>query len=133
MILQAEHHATTKFALRASEVILDSEVHFVSEVSPDGETKGSPKQTCRAFRGPVKGKLNFTFATAKTSLSKKRELFQKFSLFTRYAINPHARKGISSLAKPSISRPTGHFKNPARDLFHCVIVCDNALTSLPRA
>ena len=27
----------TKFAPRASEVIFDSEVHFVSEVSPDGE------------------------------------------------------------------------------------------------
>ena len=37
----------TKFALRASEVIFDSEVYFVSEVSPDGE---------------VNGKLNFTFA-----------------------------------------------------------------------
>ena len=35
----------TKFALWASEVISDSEVHFVSEVSPDGE---------------VMGKLNFT-------------------------------------------------------------------------
>ena len=35
--------------LRASEVILDSEVHFVSEVSPDGE---------------VMGKLNFTASEA---------------------------------------------------------------------
>ena len=35
----------TKFALRASEVIFNSEVHFVSEVSPCGE---------------VMGKLNFT-------------------------------------------------------------------------
>ena len=35
----------TKFALWASEVIFDSEVYFVSEVSPDGE---------------VMGKLNFT-------------------------------------------------------------------------
>ena len=39
--------------LRASEVIFDSEVHIVSEVSPNGE---------------VTGKLNFTFAIAKTSL-----------------------------------------------------------------
>ena len=30
----------TKFALRASEVIFDSEVHFVSEVSPNGEVMG---------------------------------------------------------------------------------------------
>ena len=30
-------HAKTKFALRASEAICDSEVHFVSEVSPNGE------------------------------------------------------------------------------------------------
>ena len=36
----------TKFALWASEVISDSEVHLVSEVSPDGE---------------VRGKLNFTW------------------------------------------------------------------------
>ena len=26
--------------MRASEVIVDSEVHFVSEVSPDGEVRG---------------------------------------------------------------------------------------------
>ena len=36
VILNGEH-AKTKFALRASEVICDSEVHFVSEVSPNGE------------------------------------------------------------------------------------------------
>ena len=38
-----------------SEVIFDSEVHFVSEVSPDGE---------------VQGKLNFTFANANPYLRK---------------------------------------------------------------
>jgi hypothetical protein len=43
--------------LRASEVIHDSEVHFVSEVSPDGE---------------VMDKLNFTFVAAKTSPTQKR-------------------------------------------------------------
>ena len=31
---------SAKFALRASEVIFDSEVHFVSEVPPCGEVKG---------------------------------------------------------------------------------------------
>ena len=36
VVLNGEH-AKTKFALRASEAICDSEVHFVSEVSPDGE------------------------------------------------------------------------------------------------
>ena len=34
-------HAKTKFALRASEVIFDSEVHFVSEVSLCGEVKAN--------------------------------------------------------------------------------------------
>ncbi len=32
--------------LRASEVIFDSEVHFVSEVSPDGEVTGKLNFTC---------------------------------------------------------------------------------------
>jgi len=32
--------------LRASEVIFDSEVHFVSEVSPDGEVMGKLNFTC---------------------------------------------------------------------------------------
>ena len=36
----------TKFALWASEVIFDSEVHFVSEVSPDGEVRGKLNFTC---------------------------------------------------------------------------------------
>ena len=36
----------TKFALWASEVIFDSEVHFVSEVSPDGEVMGKLNFTC---------------------------------------------------------------------------------------
>ena len=36
-VLLNREHAKTKFALSASEVICDSEVHFVSEVSPDGE------------------------------------------------------------------------------------------------
>ena len=33
-------------SLRASEVIFDSEVHFVSEVSPDGEVMGKLNFTC---------------------------------------------------------------------------------------
>ena len=37
-VLNGEH-AKTKFALWASEVIFDSEVHFVSEVSPDGRSE----------------------------------------------------------------------------------------------
>ena len=41
VILLTEYHAKTKFALRASEVIFDSEVHFVSEVSPCGEVKAN--------------------------------------------------------------------------------------------
>ena len=36
----------TKFALWASEVIFDSEVHFVSEVSPYGEVMGKLNFTC---------------------------------------------------------------------------------------
>ena len=36
----------TKFALWASEVIFDSEVHFVSEVSPDGEVMSKLNFTC---------------------------------------------------------------------------------------
>ena len=39
VILNGEH-AKTKFALWTSEVISDSEVHFVSEVSPNGEVMG---------------------------------------------------------------------------------------------
>ena len=46
MILLTEYHAKTKFALWASEVIFDSEVHFVSEVSPDGEVMGKLNFTC---------------------------------------------------------------------------------------
>ena len=38
VILNGEH-AKIMFALQASEVIFDSEVHFVSEVSPGGEVK----------------------------------------------------------------------------------------------
>ena len=45
VILNGEH-AKTKFALWASEVIFDSEVHFVSEVSPDGEVMGKLNFTC---------------------------------------------------------------------------------------
>ena len=44
-VLNGEH-AKTKFALWASEVIFDSEVHFVSEVSPDGEVMGKLNFTC---------------------------------------------------------------------------------------
>ena len=44
-VFSVKDNTLTKFALWASEVISDSEVHFVSEVSPNGE---------------VMGKLNFT-------------------------------------------------------------------------
>ena len=45
VILNGEHDKT-KFALPASEVIFDSEVHFVSEVSPSGEVMGKLNFTC---------------------------------------------------------------------------------------
>ena len=45
MLSLAENTLKLSLPFRASEVIFDSEVHFVSEVSPDGE---------------VMGKLNFT-------------------------------------------------------------------------
>ena len=57
--------------LRASEVILDSEVHFVSEVSPTGEVMGKlnftwcikvAKQLCQTSL-----QSNFTFTLVKTS------------------------------------------------------------------
>ena len=47
-MLLTEHHANTKFALRASEVICDSEVHVVSEVSPKGRSK-----SCIATRANI--------------------------------------------------------------------------------
>ena len=45
--------------LRASEVIFDSEVHFVSEVSPDGEA-----QSCKATRANLTSLVRSTNFTA---------------------------------------------------------------------
>ncbi|MBQ2876176.1 MAG: hypothetical protein IJE25_04130, partial [Clostridia bacterium] len=42
--------APTKFALWANEVIFDSEVRFVSEVSPDGEVMGKRNVTCAEYK-----------------------------------------------------------------------------------
>ena len=61
MLSLTENTLKLSLPLWASEVIFDSEVHFVSEVSPNGE---------------VVGKLNFTFAIAKTSLTEKEITFR---------------------------------------------------------
>ena len=67
VILNGEH-AKTKFAPRASEVIFDSEVHLVSEVSPAAKL-GVPRNEQSEFWGfPKWGKLNFTWVQAQTSL-----------------------------------------------------------------
>jgi len=75
-VLSSTENTLTKFALWASEVIFDSEVHFVSEVSPDGEVMGKLNFTCalRSLAVPQTSlRSNFTFAIAKTSQSRKRD------------------------------------------------------------
>ncbi len=53
---------------RASEVAFGSEVHYVSEVSPGGEVRGSPKRAKRVFGVPEVGKLNFTLRVKRAKL-----------------------------------------------------------------
>ena len=62
----------TKFALRASEVIFDSEVHFVSEVSPYGEVMGKLNFTASICEQLHCAQRNLTFASAKTSQAEKK-------------------------------------------------------------
>ena len=71
-----------KFALRASEVIFDSEVHFVSKFRLT-EKQGANLTSLRAKRGnfTVPDALhlnNFTFASAKTSLTEKEQTLKVF-------------------------------------------------------
>ena len=63
----------------ASEVIFDSEVHFVSEVSPHGEVMGKLNFTRAIARTSLH--CNFTFATAKTSPTKKEQTRYVLALF----------------------------------------------------
>ena len=66
-VLLNREHAKTKFALSASEVICNSKVHFVSEVSPDGEVMGKLNFTASICEQLHCAWHNFTFAFAKTS------------------------------------------------------------------
>ena len=77
MLSQAENTLKLSLPLRASEVIYDSEVHFVSEVSPDGEIMGKLNFTRAKVR--TSPQSNFTFAKAKTSQIEKRADIQDFS------------------------------------------------------
>ena len=66
--------------LRASEVYFVSEVHFVSEVSPDGEVMGKLNFTANFGEQLHCVSHNFTFATAKTSLTEKEQTYKIFCL-----------------------------------------------------
>ena len=62
-----EDPAQLSLPLRASEIIFDSEVHFVSEVSPNGEAMGKFNFTRAITRTSLHS--SFTFASTKTSLN----------------------------------------------------------------